>query len=399
MLCILEFLPIVNILHPYIRTALKVSAMFFFLLNVMSCNFKLFTRFAIILFIITLITLQAFYSCWYRLETIGSFVLTNLACWIYMEIGIFLLMYGTTDIKRMLRFCFLAILVVTAITSIFSLDIIPEAVRSLGNGSKGIRGYEQYLYRRNTATWSILYGTVFALPYLIMWMKEQVNRLKKIILLSIIVLLSFFIIKSQVFLGIIFSVVFFSFIFFKPLGIKKIILISCIMFLFSSVIMLYSGELFFYFNELAKITNSEVLQWRTRQVYLLISEFEMTGTIRDRFDLYIMSLVSFLENPIVGVNLEGIPEFTMVGQHSQILDMLAVSGLVGAIPLVFCLIWLIKLQTKYIQDSLEKKFYTWSIALLFLLMFLNPTYYATSVFFSVFLGPFLFQSDKKYYNK
>ena len=386
-----EFLPIINIIPQLVLSFGKLLATSLFFLNVYLEDKRLAEKFALIIGIVIVIHLLAFYNCWSNYTTIGSFLMRNVVCWLYVEIGIYLLCYGSKAMKLTVRNTILFFAFVTAITSIISVQSIPMAIRELDNGSKFIKGMETLLYLRNTSTWGGLYAMTFLLPYLVFWLK----RSRKFLLLLCIAVLEVCILASQITVAVIISFFFLVFLFIKPFSFKKNLIIGMTLIVIFLSFIPFATDVISFLHEVAVATGNEVLALRTHQIYVLFSTGMATGTISSRLDLYLSSIESFLANPIIGLTLENVQEFSLIGLHSQVFDMMAATGLLGFIPLTAFFIMLTKNMIHLIDTKEMQQYFLMAIAMLVLLMFLNPTYYASGVYLSIFFGPSVFCSKKE----
>lgn len=390
-LVVCEFLPIINVINPIVLSMGKIFASGIFLLIVFEKNRKLAIEFSIILGIAILVSFWAFYHCWINYTSLGNFVIKNTLCWLYMEIGIYIMQYASVTTKIFIRNLILLLVCVTATTSIIALQSMPTAVRELGNGSKNIKGMETMLYQRNTSTWGELYGMVFLLPFIIQWFKQT----KKIILLFIIVILETCIFASQITFAILISLFFLIFLILKPLTFRQIIIFAPGFLAIGMIIMNFIGPVLDWLYDIMSKTNNEVLTMRIHQLYVLFVEQEMTGTIEGRYDLYMRSIETFFKNPIIGYKLRDSLDYAYIGLHSQIFDLLASVGMIGFVPMTCSFIFLIKKIVKRIENRNIYRYFLLSIIMLLLLMLVNTTYYASCIYMSVFLGPGLIYQLKK----
>lgn len=390
-LVVCEFLPIINLIPSLIISAGRGIAIMFFLLCVFMQDTRLGLCFLAITFASVLVTLWAYYQCWINYTTIGSFMLKNTLCWIYMEIGIYLVRYGSNEIRHILRLIICLLVVFTSITSLIVLRDIPTAVRELGNGSKDIAGTEIALYKRNTATWGELYGMVFLLPYIITWFKKK----RQLYVLLLLVIIEVCVIVSQITTAIILSLCFLPFLVFKPLSLKQIASFSLLFVVLGIIILYFAAPFFEWLYKILSQKGDSVLALRAYQLYILFSQNEMIGTIGGRFDLYQESINTFLKFPLLGYHLRNAEAYTQIGLHSQILDQLAATGLGGFIPSAISFISIYRREKKEIRDMDVRNFFLLAIILVIVLMISNPTYYAGCIYLSIFWGPALILSKDR----
>lgn len=385
-LVICEFLPIVKVINPIILSGGKIIAVVFFIFFLLRRNKELGIKFTLILLVVLAVSTWAFYQCWKYYTTPGSFIMTNVLCFVYMEMGVYLALYTSKATRTAIRNILLVIVCITAITSIISIQSVPFAMRELGNGSKSISGLETSLYLRNTSTWGEVYAMVFILPSLILWYKQ----IKKMGVLMIIVLLEACILLSQITTAIIISFSFLPLLILKAPSLKRLFFLGAIFIGFMFFLSNYAGLFFYWLHEVMSKTGNEMLALRSHQLYLLFSAQKMTGTISGRYDLYLTSLETFFKNPILGYEFSSAMEFNFIGLHSQIFDFMAAMGLIIFIPYVLAYASVVKSMIKCIRDDNQYRYFLLSIIMLILLMFTNPTYYACGIYMSAFMAPSLF---------
>ena len=102
-LVICEFLPIINLIPQIILSFGKLIAFTLFFLSVYLKDKHLFVKFVLIIGAVVVVHLLAFYNCWCNYTTIGSFLMRNVICWLYMEIGIFIICYASKTTKLAVR--------------------------------------------------------------------------------------------------------------------------------------------------------------------------------------------------------------------------------------------------------------------------------------------------------
>jgi len=383
-LVIYEFLPVLRVLPPILLSFFRTVSVGVFYIYVLKRDFNLAIKFIAISCIAFVVHLWGFYHCWITYTGIGGYMLKNVICWVYMQIGLFLILYGSQDIKIAIRNTIIALVVITAVTSMISLMDTPTAVRELANGSKHIAGMESALYARNTSTWGCLYGMTFLLPYIIFLYRKNKNP----ILIFVTIIIEACIIKSQITMAIIISFLFLVFMALKPLSPKWILGLGSFFIAIFAAISTYLGDFFLFIYEMVSKTNNSVLKLRAYQIYVLFAERSMVGTVEGRFALYTASLKTFLENSLFGFKITNEEAYTAIGMHSQILDMMAAVGIVGFVPLAVFFFYLVYRIGSIIRrvDEMRYRYFFITMIVLVGLMILNPTYYAEAVFLAIFIG-------------
>ena len=119
------------------------------------------------------------------------------------------------------------------------------------------------------------------------------------------------------------------------------------------------------------------------------------GDVAGHSDLYMTSFYTFLDNPIIGYDASSDFFRLHVGFHSQILDLLAVTGLFGIAPLFMIFTYLVYYVYSLINNKLIKNLFMLEIIFIVFLMFLNPTYYASGIYLMIFIAPALMKADDR----
>lgn len=390
LMIIINYLPFVYVV-PRLMVSLSELALAAIMLGLMAGkDAKLCLVNFAILMVCFAINLLAYYHCWINTLSIGSFIIRSCMCWFYMGVGIFIKKYGSEETKRASFHLIMLLLVITSLTSILVVRDYPTAMRGLDNGSIDIKGLESILYRRNTATWSMVFGMTFLLPFAITAFK----RTKNVVYLFVVSVLSYCILKSQITMGLLMAAAFILLIVLKPISPKKLCIIVGVLILLSWVFSEYLADLIYwlYINVFGGNTDN-MLGKRFYQLYVSINGMKLVGTFGGRFDLYMTSIKTFLEHPLIGVNAHSkgtIPYSSLiniVGLHSQFFDMLATTGIFCTAILAYIFIYLIRKMGGMIEELNDRNLFYYSIIMLVAFMIMNPTYYSACVFLVVFLGP------------
>ena len=307
-----------------------------------------------------------------------------------MGVGVFIKKHGSDVTKRATFHLMLFLLVITSLTSILVVRDYPTAMRGLDNGNIDIKGLESVLYRRNTATWSMVFGMTFILPIIITAFKKTKNY----IYLGIAIILGYCILKSQITMALLMAFAFIILTVIKPISPKRLWIIAVIGILLVWFFSEYLADLIYwlYINVFGGNTDS-MLGKRFYQLYISVHGRKLVGTFGGRFDLYMTSIKTFFEYPLFGVNANsnGIVSHSelsiVVGLHSQVFDMLATTGIFCTAILVCIFVILTKRMGGIIEELGDRYLFYYSIIMLVALMVMNPTYYSACVFLAIFLGP------------
>lgn len=93
-----------------------------------------------------------------------------------------------------------------------------------------------------------------------------------------------------------------------------------------------------------------------------------------RFDIYALSVNSFIEYPIYGVGGYYKDCETVIGCHSQIIDDLARYGLIGVVPLYAFIFLFFKRILKEMQSNSIRNVIILTLLLFFILALVNPVF-------------------------
>jgi hypothetical protein len=167
------------------------------------------------------------------------------------------------------------------------------------------------------------------------------------------------------------------------------------------IIVLLAGKflLSFAYDYILSIENT-IIRIRFLELYnfALFNEVQASSDISLRLSTYTGSFIKFISNPIFGVGafFGTSGEVVGIGGHSEWLDLLARFGIVGSLPLLL----FISSILKNIKSSLQKKTRPIYIIILFyflLLGLVNPFLGLVSMT-TIFLLPFLFNTQRKHEN-
>jgi len=234
----------------------------------------------------------------------------------------------------------IAIVVVLSITSINQLSINPNLLRE-----KGIDTIKtgQEKYKMWVGSYSMVHGIVPLIPMFvyIIRIKNIDKKIKLISFISLVVILLFVFYSNATtpLLLSIYGLLLTLIIKKEKSAIRNIMVIGIISSLSIITIVIYGNSLKIlaleYILDLLIPGGSNY-----RKVYSMI----YYGSVTNRTNLYVDSLMTFINNPIVGSN-----SLIGIGEHSFFIDRMAALGLIGFIPLVTLII----LFNRYIYNILS----------------------------------------------
>lgn len=285
--------------------------------------------------------------------------------------------------KSFLQF-FLWVTIITAATSVVGLLKYPTAIRTLGMVANYSNSYWQRLYRlQNIAGWGLLFGMAFFDGVLFYLYKKE----KTVSLLVAFVINTICILLSQLMFAILLAGLLVFLVFVNS---EK----KSVWFMTAPFIALFAA----FWIERARILAAlygvfqkfdlQMISLRIKNLYDLLVLHDTTGDAGSRFDLYSMSLHSFVENPFGRFFIGSSDVMEDIGFHSEFCDLLGTLGIFGL--LAISIAFIIMLQRVCRIDSKTDRRYYISSCMIFILMFLiNPIIPYPQIWLSTLLIPLL----------
>lgn len=90
-----------------------------------------------------------------------------------------------------------------------------------------------------------------------------------------------------------------------------------------------------------------------------------------RVDYFWKSIECFLNYPLLGYNFVANPEFS-IGGHSEWVDILAVYGLIGGIPLIATIVYKLKYISRTVKSKISNSYYGITIFVFVIFGFIDP---------------------------
>jgi len=248
--------------------------------------------------------------------------------------------------KSIAILCFvgLGMYVFLSIKTLITLHINPMAARNLASGSLHNASLGSLAEIGIGGGYDLTYALCILLPFIIIVLKnESFNKIVFFSAICFIILSIYTIIKSDYGMAFLFTIigVFFSlFIFSGKTKRDLLILIISIVVCGILLVLLINpiADLLIYISMFFE--NSFIGQ-RLNELGLGFKGYGFGSSTEYRFDLYLSSFMTFLENPFVGVGFltqyNYYNNLQYIGGHSEWLDFLGVFGLIGSIPLFFVL--------------------------------------------------------------
>lgn len=245
----------------------------------------------------------------------------------YLYAIISILYMNLFDIKasRRLLGIILVAYIITGITSAIACTVMPNIVRII-TADSGEEIYYQYR-RMNVGEFSFAYEFILLTPLLICGIKsKRINGLLGVLLL---IFVAFVVLQMQFTLGLILYAVILSTLLLPKLSSRYVmmLLLSGIVLVLISRTLIADG-----FDFLSTVVDNSSFSTRFEYIATVLRGEEVSSKLENnagtRYDLYLMSLEAFLENPLFGHWGNG-----SLGGHSYILDNAARFGIPGVLSI------------------------------------------------------------------
>lgn len=335
--------------------------------------------------ILLIIFANALYGSINGLLSVSFNVCTDLA---FISMGLFLSKNGEKRFCRRALYLLLIVYGVTAITTIFGLIEYPLAVRELG---RSVESYSRLTgadfdnlkrqYRSlNIATFSQLYGMVFAIPsFLYAFAKSR----KKVYIIGAVIC-ELCVCKAQVTFALLLSFVLIGLCIMKP-GKKRGRLKFLAPVIFAGLIALLNLKpLLLLLIGITSDNDMSMLSSKLSDLYYLLNG-EIRGDATSRFGLYKLSVDVFQNHPLFGQSLWGTKNIDFSG-HSEFLDYAGFYGLFGiSIVAIFIVFYF-----RHIRHSCECKWLFIATFVGFLALYIfNLVWLMPQVYLGTFVLPAL----------
>jgi len=326
-------LPItISLLNSMLIRILVFSAALLFLLGMMLKNAW---RNLIEFTLLFSVTLLLWYVVWrHQLDSL-SYIYYCFASLSFVYGGV--VIYNSKDLKLARKlFTFITVVyTVTAITTIRGLAIYPLAAREMARGSSydqslDFDAYKEIYRRMNIAGWSQIYGMLFQIPGLcILWKKT-----KKLHWLGMALLMVMAIIMAQITFAAILGLAFLVGILIIGKDNAKTIIFLMLGFVVAVFVLIDLDNILGLIIDASENIGFDFLRVKLNDMRQLLINKKAVGDAGSRFDLYMTSIKSFFDSPIVGQIFNNNVTQDIVGRHSEVFDLVAATGLIGVIFVV-----------------------------------------------------------------
>lgn len=318
----------------------------------------------------------------------------NLLSWFPITLGLFMILISQ-DKERFIYIgrILIAVIIINTIITLYYLYIDPISVRVATAGVStnywGLTGYDG------------VYGSVIILPTLITMALYTLKY--KWFYWGLAFLLIIYIVESSYVIGIFGMFLGIGLLVINTIknkiarNIGFIVVISLILYIF------FSGDIVNILFWVANLSQN----WGLNHVAVRINELAYTlllgsvvGDTSIRVDMYFNTFLSFLKHPILGNWLFTSNYSTVLSEHSTILDMLSLCGIVVAFPFFLFIKKSYNAIQRYTKNIFLKRSILISYIVFLYIMILNPIFASAKImFYPLMLLPTLLLLDAKYIQK
>ena len=386
LLLIVTLLPITQCFPSIVRWMLQILSISMFLIG-LALHKDL--RYLAEYFICVLFAVVYVYNVWKFNQSIVTCLFNVMAAFAFAFYGVIAIKIKDMNLyhKRVMNTTII-LTIITSITTIVGLQQFPLAVRELGRVDSGYSTSGQafldlkFKYKlMNIASWSIVYGIVFTVP----WFLNQLREKKSIKYAIGLIIVLFCLLKAQLTIGLIIATMLVFFSFYQP-GLKtKDVVRTVVILLIGVVLILLGDEILMAVVAISSSRNLGMISNKLQDL-LCLMQGNQTGDVLARFERYTRSLYIFLEHPFMGLSIHGVSQNGLFGNHSDFLDLIGYYGIFGIVVLTFMIRSYGKnvIQSQVITDK-------WRVIvpfLAFILAFiLNPVWYSPQVFATAIMLP------------
>ncbi len=318
-----------------------------------------------------------------QLDTI-SFVYYCFASLTFVFGGMALYSSGDeTMLKRL--FIFLTVIYfITAITTILGLNVYPLAARELARGSTYDTSLDftarKNIYRSmNIASWSQIYGMLFAIPAsLFIWKKKR-----NLFFLVFCVVLGVMMVFSQITFAVLLAIALVFGMLILRESTAKTVIASLVILIIALLVLINLEGILNFAVQVSNDAGLDFLSTKLGDLQTLLLYRNAVGDASSRGELYGRSFDTFLHSPIAGLLIGGKAGLDNIGYHSDFLDMMGTFGLVGLIVMIISVSKYFSFLRRVESDTKRELMI---IMIGFLVLFvLNPVFNSPQIFAGAFL--------------
>ena len=322
---VLFMLPISKYINREVRLGITFIAYLLFLLSLLTSKRKIIISTVGFLVLVMTFSILNYLGQWTNLINMADKVYAYLLFWTPLLIGLLFLENSDKPMKIKIFNVITTLFIIISITTLVGLIIYPSASRDLASS---VNTKEIY-YLMNIGGYDFVYSLsifVFVFNY-----KSKINIKVKRLIISLFILVVILSQYSTALIILVIGYIIMSLIN-KRTEVKVLVALGI---LFLPILMIIIPKNVYVL--IADIINSLGLNTIGQKVLdfsISISQFDFVGTLYARFETLIVSANSFIKHPLFG-NIFG--NGGNVGGHSEFLDVLASTGLIGFIILTYTL--------------------------------------------------------------
>ncbi len=393
-LSVILFLPCVQIYFPQaIRYLLLFTSFFCAIFSIIKGNNL---RHFFGLFFATLLLSALFLLAKAGINDFGIRFIWMVEFWISLYFAMSII-YSKKEVCLITKVTVLILVLITSITTLIGNMKFSGASRILASGTNVDNDMFLSL---NIGSYGFIYALVLLVPVFLNYLPKTKSFTLKIL---IVILVLFFLYTSLVteFAIALLLIVFSSFLylFFRIKNKKsKYVFLFVLLFVLLICVSLssYIASSLFDFADFLSSRGFVSVSDRISSISNLISgEGFQDGTdAASRIDLYLKSLRAIINYPIIGTFPFG--NYELLGGHSDLLDTIAGTGIVGvALLVVVFRSWFLKYQNSYGKKQFASN-YAILIIIFTILSLINTIYSSFQLSFCFFLGPLIFSKKGDY---
>lgn len=281
------------------------------------------------------------------------------------------------------------IYIVTAITTIAGLCIYPQATRELAretayDASENIDELKSTYRLMNIASWSQAYGMLFVVPTsLAIW-----KRKKSLLFLVQFVLVLIMIVMSQITFAIILAFVTALFACISTDNKAKLLIVVICLTIVLCLCLLNLENILAWIIKFSENNSLNFLTEKITDLKRLLIDKSTEGDARSRFELYQVSLNTFIQNPLFGISLSNVyVDEKIIGFHSDFFDMLGSFGILGGCIIIVLLFGYGRFITR--TDRTSQSLLINVFLCFIVLSILNPVLNSPQILLGAFAYPLL----------
>lgn len=299
--------------------------------------------------------------------------------WLFFILSAGVVKFTDSDKKRILKY-YLFLTLVTSFTTIIGCITYPMAPRLLAGYATETE--RLFFNRLNIGGYEFNYGIMLSVPLLIYIIYKSNNN--KFFYLTVLIIELVVIIISQYTIAIV-LVVGIIIILYVLKNKKNVFIIPAAIFLMLFFISGMFEQLLYLIRSFLYNQNLNEITIRIDEIIVFLNNNRSSGDLGARLGLYEKSLNIFLNNPVFGCLFN----YTQVGGHSEILDLMGTGGIIGLIFFAIPIFNYYKLIKSLNKDNFFKTFFLAEFILFITLAIVNTLFTSSDIALTFFILPAL----------